>query len=153
MPLTLDQQADLASLAYELGHNPKTRSELAHLVNKVNPARARASFPDVVQEERFKTLQRKVEDLVDVNGARAAKARLDAQKAGLKERYSDEEIGKIEQVMDRFGTHDYEAGAVLYAHQNGGGDPRDMPPDPADRPGATWEFPTVSGRDGKALDF
>ena len=45
--LSLDQQADLASLAYELGHNPKTRPYMARLVAAVDPHRARAAFPDV----------------------------------------------------------------------------------------------------------
>lgn len=151
--LSVEQQQDLATLAYELGHNPQTRSGLAHLVHKINPQRAKASFPDVVQQEQFASLKREIREELDLNGARAAKARLEEQKVKLKERYSDEEITKIEQVADRYNMSDYDAAAVLYAHENGPADMRDMPPSPSERPGARWEFPTVTGRDGKPVEF
>jgi len=81
--LSPQQQADLASLAYELGHNPKTRRGLAKLVHEINPARAAQSFKDVVQEEKFTQLERKIEDKLDMSGARAAKEKQDQQKAAL----------------------------------------------------------------------
>lgn len=149
--LSLEQQADLASLAYELGHNPQTRGGLAQLVNKINPQRARASFPDVVQEERFKQLERKVADQLDLTGAKAAKAKIDEQRHRLKDRYTEDEIAKIEAVADRIGTHDYDAAAVIYAHENPAPDPMNQAPD--QMPSSTWEFPTVAGRDGKPVGF
>jgi hypothetical protein len=53
--------------------------------------------------------------------------------------------------MDRYGLYDYNAGAVLYAHEK----LPEVPeiPLPSDRPGATWEFPSVEGRDGKPIPF
>ena len=151
--LSLDQQADLASLAYELGHNPKTRPYMARLVAAVDPHRARAAFPDVVQEARFQKLRRDVARELDVGGARRAQAKSNQQKEKLKERYGEEQIKSIEETMNRYGTHDWEAGAVLYAHEHPDADPSHQPPPQSDRPGATWEFPTVQGRDGKPLDF
>ncbi|MBO0863564.1 MAG: hypothetical protein J2P16_00630 [Mycobacterium sp.] len=151
--LSLEQQADLASLAYELGHNPKTRPYMARLIAEVDPQRARAAFPDVVQAAQFAKLKRDVAEQLDLSGARAQKAKFDEQRAKLKERYSEEELTKIGEVMSRFGTPDWEAGAVLYANEHPHADPRLQPPREDERPGATWEFPTVPGRDGKMLDF
>lgn len=153
MTLSVEQQADLASLLYELGHNPQTRSGLAQLVHKVDPQRAKASFPDIVQEARFAALERKVADQLDVKGARAQKDKYDRQKEKLKDRYSDEQLGEIEKEMTRIGTPDWEAGAVLYAAAHPEHDPTHSPPRPDERPGATWEFPTVNGQDGKPLSF
>jgi len=141
--LSLEQQADLASIAYELGHNPKTRPILAHAVQQINPQRANASFPDVIQAQQFREFEKRLDEKYDFNGAKAAKNKLEQEKSKLKERYSEDEIAKIEQVMDRIGTHSYEAGAVLYAHENPGADPREMPPEAM--PGERWEFPTLQG--------
>lgn len=153
MSLSVEQQADLASLLYELGHNPQTRAGLAQLVHRVDPARAKASFPDIVQEARFQALERKVADHLDVKGAKAAQARYEAQKEKLRDKYSDEQLAAIEKEMTRIGTPDWEAGAVLYAAKHPEQDPRYAPPRPDERPGATWEFPTVTGGDGKPMAF
>ncbi len=151
--LTPQQQADLASLAYELGHNPKTRKGLAKLVKEINPERAAASFRDVDQEDRFETFKADIEDKLDLKGAKAAKEKADAQKSKLAERYDEKQLGEIEAVMGRYGLSDWDAGAVLYANEHPESDPTLQPPPPSERPGATWEFPTVKGRDGKDMAF
>ncbi len=151
--LTPQQQADLAFLAYELGHNPKTRKGLAKLVKEINPERAAASFRDVDQEDKLETFKAEIEDKLDLKGAKAAKAEQDRQKAELAERYDEKQLGEIESVMSRYGLSDWKAGAVLYASEHPESDPTLQPPPPEQRPGATWEFPTVNGRDGKPMDF
>jgi hypothetical protein len=151
--LSLEQQQDLASLAYELGHNPQTREGLASLVFKLNPQRARQSFPDVAQSVKFKELERKIDEKIDLHGARAAQEKVNAERDAVKARYSEDEFLKIEKELERTGGHSYEDAAILYAAKHGPADPRDMPPDPSERPGARWEFPTVQGRDGRELDF
>lgn len=151
--LTPQQQADLASLAYELGHNPKTRKGLAKLVREINPQRAAASFRDVEQEDKFESFKSDIEDKLDLKGAKAAKAKQDEQRSKLAERYDDKAMEGIEAVAARYGMSDLDAAAVLYAHENPASDPSFGPPSPEQRPGATWEFPTVKGRDGKDMDF
>jgi hypothetical protein len=152
-PLTAQQQADLATLMYGLAQDPKTRKDLARLVKKVNPERAATSFRDVDQEERFETLKADLEEKFDLKGARAAKAKQDEQRARLAERYSPEQVTEVEAIATRYGMSDLDAAAVLYAHEHPESDPTLQPPAPHERPGATWEFPTVAGKDGKAMDF
>lgn len=152
MTLTVEQQADLAALAYELGHNPQTRDGLAHLVNKVDPQRARASFPDVVAKSQFAQLEQKVEQRFAKAEAEKQKERYERQRDRLKDRYSDEQIGEISKEMQRAGVTDWEDGAVLYAAKRPEADPR-YQPSPQERPSAKWEFPTVAGRDGKPMSF
>ena len=151
--LTAQQQADLASLAYELGHNPQTRKGLAALVKKISPERAARSFKDVDQEDKFETFKADVEDRLDLKGAKAAKAKEDEQRTRLGERYDEKQIEAIDAVRTRFGMSDWDAAAVLYSHETGESDPTLKPPAADQRPGATWEFPTVPGKDGKPMDF
>jgi hypothetical protein len=151
--LTAQQQADLASLAYELGHNPQTRKDLAKLVKKINPERAARSFRDVEQDDKFEAFKSEIEDKVDLKGARAAKSKQDEQKQKLAERYDEKQLAGIEEVATKFGLSDLDAAAVLYAHEHPESDPALQPPAAHERPGATWEFPTVRGRDGKEMDF
>ena len=151
MTLSVEQQADLASLLYELGHNPQTREGLARLVNVVDPQRARASFPDVVNRHQFAALERKIDQRLATEQAEKQKARYDEQRNGLKDRYSEEQIGEIQKEMARAGVVDWNDGAVLYAAKNPESDPRYQPPDQV--PTAKWEFPTVNGRDGKPMSF
>lgn len=151
--LSAQQQADLASLAYELGHNPKTRRGLAKLVREINPQRAATSFRDVDQEDKFEAFKSEVEDKIDLRGAKAAKQKHDDQRAKLSDRYDEKQIEGIEAVATQYGLSDLDAAAVLYAHSNPASDPTLGPPSAGERPGATWEFPTVKGRDGKDLDF
>ena len=152
MTLSVEQQADLASLAYELGHNPQTRAGLAQLVNHVDPQRARASFPDIVQANQFAALERKIDQRLATEAAEKQKAKYDSQRAKLKDRYSEEQLGEISKEMQRSGTVDWEDGAILYAARHPEADPRYQPP-PHEAPSSKWEFPTVAGRDGKTMSF
>ena len=152
MTLSVEQQADLASLLYELGHNPQTRAGLAQLVHKVDPQRAVASFPDIAQRNQFAQLERKIDQKLAEDTAQKQKSKYDQQRTALKERYSEEQIGEIQKEMNRIGTPDWEAGATIYAAKNPEADPRYQPP-PHERPTTKWEFPTVNGRDGKPMSF
>src|SRR5215475_9052765 len=86
--LNIEQQADLASLLYELGHNPQTRDEQARLIAKIDPQRARASFPDVVQRAQFAELKRDIDQKFAREAAEKDKARQEAQRANLREQES-----------------------------------------------------------------
>jgi hypothetical protein len=152
MTLTVEQQADLSALAYELGHNPQTRAGLAHLVNKVDPQRARASFPDVVAQSQFSQLEQRIEERFQRAEAEKQKARHEEQRNRLRDRYSDEQIGEIHKQMTSNGMSNWEDAAILYAAKNPVADPRYQPPE-RPRPGTKWEFPTVTGQDGKPMSF
>lgn len=151
--LTPQQQADLAQVMYGLAQNPQTRKDVAKLVAKLDPKRAASSFRDVVQEDKFAALERKIDEKLDISGARAAKAKQDEQRAELASRYGEDHMKGIDEVAVKYGISDLKAAAVLYANENPESDPTLGPPQPDRRPGATWEFPTVRGKDGKDLGF
>jgi len=151
--LSVEQQADLASLLYELGHNPQTRPGLAQLVNRVDPQRARASFPDVVQHNQFQQLKNEIAQERQRHAAEKEKEKHERQRDKLRDRYSDEQIGEIDKERTRLGGIPWDDAAVLYAAKNPETDPRYQPPPQSERPGAKWDFPTVSGRDGKPMAF
>lgn len=153
MTLSVDQQADLSSLFYELAHNPKTRPLAARLVHEIDPQRARASFGDVIQEHRLAQHMRQVDDKLARAEAEKVKSRYDQQREALKERYSEEQLGEIHKEMTRIGTPDWNAGAILYAASHPEADPRYQPPPAEKRPDARWEFPTVDGPDRKPMAF
>src|SRR5215475_9410158 len=151
--LNIEQQADLASLLYELGHNPQTRDEQARLIAKIDPQRARASFPDVVQRAQFAELKRDIDQKFAREAAEKDKARQEAQRAKLRERYSEEQLAEIAKERTRLGGGNWEDAAIIYASKNPEADPRYQPPPQSERPGAKWEFPTVPGKDGKPMSF
>jgi hypothetical protein len=151
--LSPTEMADLSGLAYALAHNPGTREAFAELVTKVDPNRASA-FSDISVKKRLDSFETKQ------NEDRLRRDALDFQKAQDKQRedlissgrYSKEQAEEIKKVMDKNGIVDYNVGAVLYAHEVKPHEMADGPP-PEQRPGATWEFPTVNGKDGKLIPF
>ena len=150
--LSPQQQADLASLMYELSQGD-TRKDLAKLVKKKFPERAAKSFRDVEHEEQLDARFAEIEDKVDLKGAKAAKARQDEQRTKLAERYSEDHMKGIDAVAAELGISDLDSAAIIYAHRNPDSDPTVTPsrrPDPKD---STWEFPTVEGKDGKQMPF
>ena len=151
--LSPQQQADLSSMFYELSHDPTTRDAAAALVAKKFPDRAKRSFRDVEQKRELAEWQTAVEDKIDLKGAKAAKAKQDEQRTKLAERYSEDHMKGIDAVAAELGISDLDSAAIIYSHRNPETDPTLQPPSPADRPGATWEFPTVRGKDGKEMDF
>ncbi len=153
-PIGPQEMADLSALFLDLAHNPKTRKMVAKAVKEVRPDRA-GSFSDVTTEERFEALRAENEQREQMRQAREYQAALDAQRRNLIDggRYTSEQADEIKKIIDRHGsTIDYDTAAVLYAHENPSVNPQIGPPEDQ-RPGATWEFPTVSGRDGKPIPF
>lgn len=150
--LSPQQQADLASLMYELSQGD-TRKDLARLVKKKFPERAAKSFRDVEHEEQLDARFAEIEDKVDLKGAKAAKAKQDEQRTKLAERYSEDHMKGIDAIAAELGISDLDSAAIIYSHRNPETDPTLQPPSPADRPGATWEFPTVKAKDGKDMSF
>lgn len=153
LQLTLEQQQDLANLAFVLGHHPKTRPAIAAAVKEIDERRYNSSFRDVAEKERFDAYRRELEDKLDVSGVRAKAAEQAAQKAELIARYGEEGFARIEATHKKYGMNDYKAAATLYGVETGASDPTLQPPRPDPRRDATWEFPTVEDRDGKPLGF
>jgi hypothetical protein len=145
--------ADLSQLAYQLAHG-ESRKEFAKLVKKAAPERAKA-FTDVDQEERIDALRAELEQKEQLAEGRRIQGELTKQRSDLigSGRYNEDQVKDIEKIIERHGsTLDYNTAAVLYAHENPASNPQEGPP-PDQLPGATWEFPTVNGRDGKPIPF
>lgn len=140
----LDQKTkdELAALAMDLAGNKDTRKTFGKLAQKINPNLG-ASFRDVEMDE----LREEIDGLKtgktgSVERKRAEiEARMVEQRAQLGNRYDEASIGEIEKVMQEYGLTDYEAGAKIYAADNGPGLQRDV----SDRSGGSWEMPKYDG--------
>jgi hypothetical protein len=149
--LTPVEMEDLSRQYFELVHDPQTRPYIAKLVKHKFPDRA-VHFKDVEHAEEIKKLRGEIEQEKHLAAGRQAQEKMQAQRTKLFERYNEDQVKDIEKVMQRYGGVDYDAAAVLYAHENPSVNPEAGPP-PEERSGATFEFPTVSGKDGKPLSF
>lgn len=157
MPVTarkLDpaQAQTLANLFLDLSHNDKTRKVIAKAVKEVDPDGHGKAFTDIDMQEQMDTFKAEQEaKAIQEEGARrVAEQTKQKQKLLDSGKYKPEQVTDIEKVMQRYGIGDYEAGAVLYAHENPPDNPKpgDMP---AVQHGATWEFPSIPGMDFKAF--
>lgn len=139
--------ADLAKLANDLAHNPKTRKQFGKLVKEVAPDSTHAkAFYDVEAEDRFEAFRQEQADKEIKNAQAAALERMNQRRAALLTggndgsgpKYDEETVGKIEKFMQDRGITDYDDGAVLYASKN---PPVSKPENEPPKHGATWEFP------------
>jgi hypothetical protein len=149
MPLDPKVAEDLGNLAYELGHDPKTRKAFGKLVREAKPDSPHArAFSDVDMEDKFAAFEEK-----------QAKKELEAQQQGYLAnmnrqrqnlltggadgngpKYDEDTVKKIEKFMEENGITNYSHGAVLYANEN----PPLTPPGDEDIPnqhGDRWELP------------
>jgi hypothetical protein len=130
-------------------HHPELRAQVADLFMKGDPNGLGKAFQDVALDRRFQALEKKMADKElqgQINEARAAQTK-DKKVLVDSGRYSEEQIGDIEKLMTARGYHSYKDAAILYE--------ADHPPEPKshDYPSASWEFPTVEGKDGKMIPF
>jgi hypothetical protein len=144
----------LSRLAFNLSHNEKTRAQFANLVKEVDPTTAGA-FKDVFLEQKFEAFTKKFEDERLQERMQRAQHFRESQKSEVikKRGFNDDQVRGVEQVMTHYGVHDWEAAADIYAQRNPPDDPSMKPPPEIEHGGATWEFPTVPGKDGKMLSF
>lgn len=150
-PVTMEK---LSSMFYEMAHDPTMRPYVAKLVKHKFPDEAK-HFGDVDTNDKIRALENKIEQDKQLGAAREMQRALDSQRKELvaSGRYTEDQANEIKAIIDRHGsTLDYNQAAVLYAHEKPPTNPMDGPPD-EQRMGATWEFPTVSGRDGKPIPF
>jgi hypothetical protein len=133
----------LANMMHALAHNPQTRELIAEAANRVDPQFAGKAFQDVALNRRFKELEDKIKQKdLDKDIEVAVKAQQRQRKSLEEAGRTKEEIEDIEKLMNARGYHSYADAAILYDAEK----PPVMPKFEANS--ATWEFPTVTNRDG-----
>jgi hypothetical protein len=146
--LDLSTAADLADLFHELAQNKETRKTIAAAVKKLKPDSPHAmAFADIEVEDKFDRFRQEQEErevkrqqeamLREMNNKRHALLTGGADGSGRK--YSEEDLKKIEEMMQKKGIVDYDDGATLYAATLPPVDPN--PEYDAPQHGATWELP------------
>jgi hypothetical protein len=147
-PLAPEVAQDLARLAQELAHNPETRKDFGKLVKKAKPQSSHAAaFKDVEIEDQFEAFKAEQEQKELKQQQNAIVARMNAQRAALMtggedgsgRKYNEDDVKKIEALMEKKGLTDYEDAAILYAATL----PPPSPQPPSNVPvhGTTWEMP------------
>lgn len=143
--------ADLGKLLLSLTHNPKTRKTIAKAIKEIDPDSPHAqAFADVDVQDQFEKFKQEQADREIENQRKAVMAEMNAKRNALLtggpdgsgRKYGEDDIKKIETLMEKKGITDYEDGATLYAATLPPLDPK-----PSDMPiehGATWEFPEWS---------
>jgi hypothetical protein len=151
-PLTPAEMAHYSQMLVGLSQDPNYRASIAPMIARKYPEHA-GSFSDVAINNKMAQFERRMAQKEAEAEMRRYQQALEYQRRQLvaSGKYTDEQTKEIKAVMDRYGMHDYNAGAVLYSHERAPEVP-DMPL-PGERPGATWEFPTVEGKDGKLVPF
>jgi hypothetical protein len=141
--------SDLANLMADLSHNPKTRAKVAKLVKEISPDSPHAqAFRDVDVEDRFekfqadqeaKELERQQKQVLDRMNRQRANL-LTGGEGGTGRKYAEDDVKKIETLMQQKGISDYDDGAILYAATLPPVDrePSDLPPTVKS---STWEIP------------
>ena len=143
----------LSRLAYSLAHNEKTRPYFAQLVKAVDPQSSKA-FSDVFLDQKLAQFKKQFDDERLQEKMNKVAENRDAQKnAVIKKRgYNADQVKALENIQVQYGFTDWNAAADIYAQRNPPDDPRLKPP-PEMTNGASWDFPTVPGPDGKMLTF
>lgn len=142
-------QADLSRLFYQLSHNPKTRKIVAKAVKELAPDSPHAqAFRDVDMEDRFEQFKQEQEQERIAAQRQQMLDRMNQQRMSLLtggpdgqgRKYGEDDVKKIEDLMQAKGIADYNDGATLYAATL---PPVEMNPNLELPPqhGATWEFP------------
>jgi len=140
---------DLAALFLKLSHDPKTRKIVAKAVKEgASDSPHAKAFADVDMQDAFEKFREEQEEkdlkkqgeerLRQMNAKR--NALLTGGPDGTGRKYSEDDLKKIEKLMEDRHIFDYDDGATLFAATLPPIDnlPSDVPPA---QHGATWEFP------------
>lgn len=138
--------AELGKLLFELGHGKESREDIGRVIRKHKPDSPHAAaFADIEMKERQEAWEKKQEEERQKQKQEEFAARLTAQRQRLIDgdeggrKYTEDDVKKIEALMEKKGVFDYEDGAVLYsATLPPITRPEDEPPAPNSR---TWEIP------------
>jgi hypothetical protein len=147
--LDIGTAADLADLFYKLSHDKKTRKAIAKAVKDLAPESPHAAaFSDVEIEDKFEKFKEEQSERQIKDQQEALLARMNMQRNKLLtgdeeggRKYSEDDVKKIEALMQKKGISDYDDGAVLYASTLPPDNPRPGDKDIPSAHGATWEFP------------
>lgn len=151
--LSPQDQQRLSQLLFKMSHDEKTRADTARVMARVDPQAAKA-FQDVFLKDQFAQFKAELEQEKLKERAAQAVQRQRAQRQELAKNYTEEQIKEIEaKVMTPLGLGDYVAASKIYAADRPQLRPEFQPPPEVEHGGATWEFPTVPGKDGKMLSF
>ena len=133
-PLTDAQKAELADLMLALGHNPKSRKEVAKLIRAhADDPRVKAfvpSFADVKDDpaaadpdDRPMTRKELKAALAEDEGVRREESEK-RERAGQRQRlvesgrFTEEAMKGLDTFMQEHGYSNYDHAAVIYAHEN-----------------------------------
>jgi hypothetical protein len=144
--LAIEVAADLGDLLYDLTHDEKHRAKVGKLIKEARPDSPHAkAFKDVELEDRLSSFEQQQEQRELDTQRKAIVSRMEAQRQHLLDgddegrgrKYSEDDIKKIEELMQKKGLTDYEDGAALYSATM----PQPGPLDDDPIRGSTWEFP------------
>jgi hypothetical protein len=150
--LDLATAAELGDLLHELTHNKATRKIIAKAIKDAKPDSPHAqAFSDVDVEDKFESFKadQEARDLKRQNDEILARmnqkrsALLSGGPDGEGRKYAEDDVKKIEDLMQRKGITDYEDGATLYAATLPPLDPQPGIDLPVSH-GTTWDFPEWS---------
>jgi len=152
--LSPQEMEKLSRFMFNMSHNPKYRAKVAEAAKEIDPS-FNGAFTDVFLEKKFDDLTKKFEDERLAERMQRAQQTRESQKTEVikKRGFNDDQVKAVEQVMTHYGVNDWEAAADIYAQRNPPDDPNMKPPPEIEHGGATWEFPTVPGKDGKMMGF
>jgi len=139
---------DLARLALDLSHDKKSRKAFGKIVKEFKPDSPHAAaFADVEIEDKFEAFtaaqEQKEIKAQQERVLRRMNERREALLAGDGGRkYNEDDVKKIEALMEKKGITDYDDGAILYAATL---PPENIKPErEVPKHGATWELPDIS---------
>ena len=152
--LSPQEMEKLSRFMFNMSHNPKYRAQVAEAAKELDPSMVGA-FTDVSLEQKFNQFTKKFEDDRLAERMQYAQRSREHQKNEVikKRGFSETQVGEVQKLMTNYGVNDWEAAADIYAQRNPQDDPNLKPPPEIEHGGATWEFPTVPGKDGKMLSF
>ena len=139
---------DLTALFLKLSHDPKTRKIIAKAIKEGAPdSRHAQAFADVEVDDKFEKFRQEQEERETQRQQQEILRQMNAKRSALLvggpdgegRKYSEDDVKKIEKLMESKGISDYEDGATLYAATLPPVDPSPQSIPPVH--GSTWEMP------------
>ena len=147
-PIDPNIAQDLARLALDLSHNKDFRKDFGKLVKRAKPDSPHAAAcADVAIDDNFETIKAEQQQKEIEQQQKQILARMNSQRAALMtggedgsgRKFSEDDVKKIESLMEKKGLTDYEDGAILFAATLP--PPNPTPPSNVPVHGTTWEMP------------
>lgn len=113
-PLTEAEKLDIevGKMMRRVAANPKTRRQVYQTLKQADPS---VRWPDQdIEDFKEEWLKKQDEERI-ARKAAEDKAEMEKQRATFLERYGEEDLKKIEKLMEKHAIFDYEVAAKLYA--------------------------------------